>query len=367
MNTPRAAALNTVSVSQLRTGILHRDGPSKTIQCHGGTIMEHKKDATRPRLALIPPASLPDFLRDQVELPYAVWQAISGGRGIIARVVGDSMQPGILHHDTIVVLHRTPKSGDLVCVRTEPLPDPVYGKIEMCIGRYRDGFLTKDNARYRTLKSKPVKEEDIVGVIVRIIPRECRDPFENDECIQQFRALERSLGIAPDDMGFFCDADRDLFSAVVSIPPSELIAGDLPWGYFRAIAHADQPHVDIRAGDTLTINPTRETCVGQLVVCKLENGGPTIIGGLKREGLGTKEPGEFYIDTLHDRFLTSDAYSFGVIESTARPRGGPRPNAGPPHVIARRVARKPKGTTRPRWLESSGGSNVVLIGFREEC
>lgn len=69
-----------------------------------------------------PPAPPVDY---PITVPRSVLRAIAGGRGFLARIVGDSMQPSILDNDVAVVLHRAPKDGDVVVVRTDE-PHPVY-------------------------------------------------------------------------------------------------------------------------------------------------------------------------------------------------------------------------------------------------
>lgn len=252
------------------------------------------------------PGSAP-LIDEEIEVPDRVWRAIAGGRGFMARVLGDSMQPGILDNDTAVVLHRAPESGDVVCVRRDFFV-PVYGKVERSIWRYRDGLLSKDNAGFKDLPPKPVALDEIEGVVMRVMPRTARNLYEGHARIQQLRAIERSLGIpSSPDMGFYRDARRDELAAVVTIPATELIAGRLPWGCFRGIAKAAYPHARIRAGDILTIDPSALfSQVGQLVIDRLEDG-QVAIGLLRRRGLGSRAPGDFYVNPVEGRiFLTRD-------------------------------------------------------------
>lgn len=276
----------------------------------------------RPRIPP-PPTRAVDY---PVKVPRAVSRAIAGGRGFLARILGDSMQPGILDNDVGVVVHRAPKDGDIVVVRTD-LPHPVYGAITACVWRYhlhgRDAFLTKDNTRYRT--QRPVTSQEIMGVVTSVLPRERRNELENYARIQEFMAIDRALGRCPSsDLGFYTQAKRDAFSTVVTIPESELINRRLPWGYFRGIAKADHLHVGIHAGDILTIDATPDTHVGQLVIDQHDNGTITV-GVLQRERLHEHPPGEFYIDVGDRRVYVSEdngrmptGYTLGVIEHHER-------------------------------------------------
>jgi SOS-response transcriptional repressor LexA len=276
----------------------------------------------RPRITP-PPAPPVDY---PVTVPRAVSRAIAGGRGFLARIVGDSMQPGILDNDVAVVVHRAPKDGDVVVVRTDE-PHLVYGSITGCVWRYqrngRDAFLTKDNTTYRT--QQPVTAEEIMGVVASVLPRERRNELENYARIQEFLAIDRALGRRPSaDLGFYTQAKRDAFSAVVTIPDSELLGNRLPWGHFRAIATTDHLHVGIHAGDILTIDATPDTHVGQLVIDQHEDGTITI-GMLQRERLHEQRPGEFYIHVGDQRVYVSEengriptGHTLGVIEHHER-------------------------------------------------
>lgn len=260
-----------------------------------------------------------------VTVPRSVSRAIAGGRGFLARILGDSMQPRILDHDVGVVIHRAPNDGEVVVVRTN-MPHPVYGAITACVWRYhqngRDAFLTKDNTTYR--EQRRVTAEEIMGVVVSVLPRERRNELENYPRIQEFLAIDRALGRHPSsDLGFYTQAKRDAFSAVVTIPESELIGRRLPWGYFRAIAKTDHLHVGIHAGDILTIDATPDTHVGQLVIEQHHR--KTIIGVLQRERLHEQRPGEFYIDIGTRRVYVSEhsgrmptGHTIGVIEHHER-------------------------------------------------
>jgi SOS-response transcriptional repressor LexA len=255
-----------------------------------------------------------------------VSRAIAGGRGFLARILGDSMQPFILDNDVAVVVHRAPKDGDIVVVRTDD-PHPVYGAITACVWRYhqkcRDAFLTKDNTVYRT--QRPVTAAEIMGVVTIVLPRERRNELENYARIQEFIAIDRDLGRCPStDLGFYTQAKGNVFSSIVTIPNSELIGQRLPWGLFRAIVKTDHLHVGIHAGDILTIDATPDTHVGQLVIDQHDNGTITI-GVLQRERLHEQRPGEFYIDVGNHRVYVSEengrmptGHTLGVIEHHER-------------------------------------------------
>lgn len=272
----------------------------------------------RPRVTP-PPAPLAD---DPIKVPRSVSRAIAGGRGFLARILGDSMQSGILDNDVGVVVRRAPKDGDVVVVRANE-PHPVYGSITACVWRYhkncRDAFLTKDNTVYRTQRS--VTADEIMGVVATVLPRERRNKLENYARIQEFHAIDRALGRCPSaDLGFYTQAKCKAFSAIVTIPESELVGKRLPWGLFRGIAKADHQHVGINAGDILTIDATPDTHVGQLVIDQHEDS-TIMIGVLQRERLHEQRPGEFYIDVGNRRVHVSEdngrmplGRTLGVIE-----------------------------------------------------
>ncbi len=291
-----------------------------------GAIVIGPDGKPRPERPCIPPP--PTRPLDQpVNVPRSVARAIAGGRGFLARIVGDSMQPRILDNDLAVVLHRRAKDGDIVVVRTDD-PHPVYGRITACVWRYhlngRDPVLTKDNTTYRA--QRHVTPEEIIGVVATVLPRERRNELENYARIQEFLAIDRALGRCPStDLGFYTEGKRDAFSTVVTIPDSELIDDRLPWGYFRAIAKSDHLHADIHAGDILTIDATPDTHVGQLVIEQHEDGTITI-GVLQRERLHAACPGEFYLDVSDRRVYVSEengrmptGHTLGVIEHHERP------------------------------------------------
>lgn len=255
----------------------------------------------RPDIPPLPPCS-----ERPVQVPYSVARAIRANRARVVRVVGDSMQPGILHNDTAVVsLTRWPRNGDAVIVAAKS-PHRVFGEVSGYVWRYHNArgraTLAKDNRRYREQPSVTPKE--IVGVVTSVLPRQSRDEFENYERIQCDKALYRACkwGDLPSDLGFYRDARVAEFRAVVDIPPVEMLEGRLPWGIFRGFAKGDYPHLGIVVGDILTVEPNGESCVGVTVIERSDTG-DTIIGVLQREGLGTARPGEFFVDLPDRRVL----------------------------------------------------------------
>jgi signal peptidase I len=226
---------------------------------------------------------------------------------VVTTVIGDSMQPAILDNDVVVVSPmRLPRHRDIVVIRAKG-PHPVYGPIDGYVWRYyaRAGerSLGKDNPHYRN--RQPVLREEIVGVVTRILPRAYRDEHENYLRIQQHRALSQACNLKdPPDLGFYRERDLRELRAILQIPESELVNGRLPWGLFRAIAITDHPHVGITTQDILTVEPTIESCTGQLVV-KRNDDGETILGILQRDGLRSRHPGEFFIETAERRINVS--------------------------------------------------------------
>lgn len=232
---------------------------------------------------------------------------IARGNLYVTTVIGDSMQPTILDNDVVVVsTSRSPRHQDIVVIRAKG-PHPLYGPIDGYVWRYHaragDTCVGKDNSRYRD--RQPVMREEIVGVVTRILPRAYRDEQENYLRIQQHRALSRACNITdPPDLGFYRKRDLNELRAVFQIPADELVHGRLPWGLFRATAITDHPHVGITTQDVLTVEPTIESCTGQLVVKRNEDG-ETILGVLQRDGLRSRHPGEFFIETEERRINVS--------------------------------------------------------------
>jgi hypothetical protein len=232
---------------------------------------------------------------------------IASGDGLLAQILGDSMQPEILDNDTAVVsANRRPRSGDVVLVRADRT-HPIYGDIAGSVWRYHGSigraYLTKDNRRYPDRRI--VTAEEILGVVIRVVPREHRDENENWVQVQQTLSLHESVkDQPPEDLGYYLDKKLALFRTVFRIQASELIGGRLPWGLFRSLAIDDHPQVGIEFGDSLTIEPTVESHVG-LTVVKRNARGQTILGLLQREGLDSPRPGEFYLDLADRRVLLS--------------------------------------------------------------
>lgn len=85
----------------------------------------------------------------------------------------------------------------------------------------------------------------------------------------------------PVDPGFHRAKTLDDLRSVLNIPDSELIA--------RATAVAHHARACVTAGDTLTIEVTRESRVGLAVIVR--NGmGETLIGVLQRDNSKSSEP-----------------------------------------------------------------------------
>lgn len=255
----------------------------------------------RPDIPPLPPRS-----EQPVEVPYSVARAIRANRARVVQVVGDSMQPGILHNDSVVIsTTRWPRNGDVVIVIARS-PHRIFGEVAGYVWRYhnKDGraYLTKDNSRYSD--QRVVTPQEILGVVTRLLPRPCRDEFENYERIQCDKALYHACkwGEPPSDLGFYRDVRLSEFRAVADIPSSEMLDGRLPWGIFRGIATADHPHLGIALGDILTIEPNGESHVGVTTI-ERSDAGETVIGLLQREGLHTPTPGEFYVDLADRRVL----------------------------------------------------------------
>lgn len=268
-----------------------------------GTLERDPDGTVRIGRPHIPPA--PARTKRPIEIPRSVERQIGRGSVYVTTVIGDSMQPTILDNDVVVVSpSRSPRHRDIVVIRANG-PHPVYGPIDGYVWRYyaRTGDLGKDNPHYRD--RQPVMREEIVGVVTRILPRAYRDEQENYLRIQQHRALSQACNLKdPPDLGFYRERDlRELYT-VFQIPAAELLDGRLPWGLFRATAITDPPHVGITTQDVLTVEPTIESCTGQVVV-KRNKDGETILGVLQRDGLRSRHPGEFYIETAERRVNVS--------------------------------------------------------------
>ena len=257
-------------------------------------------EAGNVRIRPVAIAPLPEREYRPVAVPLSVAQRIDAGEAFVTPVVGDSMQPVILDNDTLVVSTvREPRKGDIVIVRATH-PDPTYGELCGYVWRFhsrRSGtFITKDNPKYGR-EPRPVRQEEILGVVMRVVHRQFRDPHENHLAVQRIIALHRSCkwGRPPAGLGFCSNARLAELRTVLQIPDSELIAGRLPWGLFRASTIADHPHAHIKAGDTLTVEVTSESRVGLAVIVR-NKVGDTLIGTMERDGLGSATPGEFFLN-----------------------------------------------------------------------
>ena len=268
-----------------------------------GTLERDPDGTVRIRRPHIPPA--PARTKRPIQIPLSVERQIRRGNSYVTTVIGDSMQPTILDNDVVLVSRsRSPRHRDIVVIRANG-PHPVYGPIDGYVWRYdaRDTCLRKDNPHYRD--PQPVVREEIIGVVTRILPRSYRDEHENHLRIQQHRALSQACKIKdPPDLGFYRERDLNELRAIFQIPAAELVHGRLPWGLFRATTITEHPHVGITTHDVLTVEPTIESCTGQLVVKRNEDG-ETILGVLQRDGLRSRHPGEFFIETAERRINVS--------------------------------------------------------------
>jgi len=246
-------------------------------------------------------------MKRPIHVPLSVERQIAHGCVYVTTVIGDSMQPAILDNDVAVVSPiRLPRHRDIVVIKATR-PHPVYGPIDGYVWRYYargdERSLGKDNPRYRD--RQPVLREEILGVVTRILPRAYRDEQENYLRIQQHRALSQACNITdPPDLGFYRERDLNELRTVFQISAAELVDDRLPWGLFRATAITDHPHVGITTQDVLTVEPTIESCTGQLVV-KRNKDGETILGVLQRDGLRSRHPGDFFIETEERRVNVS--------------------------------------------------------------
>lgn len=240
---------------------------------------------------VIPPRPACDL--DLVDVPMRYWGS-DDARSF--RVVGSSMSPTLLDNDIcMAVSSLEPSPHDIVLAQFPP--SPALPGITTMVARYNalDGraFLTKDNpdhARYE----REVSTSEIRGVVVDILPRECRSRHENhfeiQSAMQMFRSARRK---PPSNLGRFSIAMMQRVNRVLDVPECELLDGRLPSGCFRAFAKAHQPHVGITSRDLLTINPSGGSRVGDLVVACNEQGEP-MFGVLRRDGLTDRSPGPFW-------------------------------------------------------------------------
>lgn len=94
------------------------------------------------------------------------------------------------------------------------------------------------------------------------------------------------------------------------------------WGSIRRRRPRPCSHVGIHPGDILTIDPTPDTHVGQLVIDQ-HKGGTITIGTLQRERRHDQS-GEFYLSIGHRRIIVTEhnglpiGKTLGVIEHHER-------------------------------------------------
>jgi hypothetical protein len=213
------------------------------------------------------------------------------------RVVGDSMCPTLLDNDLVMaVIGLTALPLDIVFFPFEA--NPALPGVTMSVARYNlqqgRAFLTKDHPRYAKYKPE-VEPEEILGVIVEILPRSSRSPSENHFNVQSLRAMFRSLRQkCPPGLGWLSAGTMEKLTYALEVPTSEWLDGRLPSGYFRAFARTPQPHVGIGVRDLLTINPTIQSRVGDLVL-QTNDQGESVFGVLRRDRLTDPEPGPFWL------------------------------------------------------------------------
>lgn len=234
-----------------------------------------------------------------VAVPISVAQSVQAGETLIASAIGEGMEPLILDNDTLVVSRVSePHDGDIVLVHAAQT-DAVVGERGASVWRFHHRgtgpFLTRANPDDRA--SRSVCRKDILGVVVRIIHREFRDPDENHVGIQKTIAIHRACKweTPPADLGFHSDAKLAELRTALQIPESELLGGRLPWGLFRGRAVGEHRHLGIQALDTLSVEVTREGRAGLVVIVR-NKAGDTLMGTMEREGLKTPHPGGFYIN-----------------------------------------------------------------------
>jgi hypothetical protein len=209
-----------------------------------------------------------------------------------------------LHHDIVVV----------------PFANMALPGVEMAVARYnlQDGrsFLTKDSPRYAHGEQE-LHDAEILSVAVEIFPRSSRSPSENHFVVAGARAMFRSLRRkAPSDLGWLSLRVTQTLARALDLPASELLDGRLPCGYFRAFAKTPQPHVGIGVRDLLTINPTAESRVGELVI-RTNDEGECAFGVLRRDGPLDPKAGPSWLgstDSASDvRFGAEDWHQLATI------------------------------------------------------
>ena len=257
-------------------------------------------EAGNVRIRPVAIAPLPEREYRPVPVPISVAKRIDLGEAFVTPVVGDSMQPVILDNDTLVdSTVRETRNRDIVIVRANG-SDPTYGQVCGYVWRFqsrRSGmFVIKDNPKYGR-EPRPVRREDIVGMVMRVVHRQFRDRHENHVAVQKIIGLHRSCkwGRPPSDLGFYRDTKLVELRDALRVSDTELVDGRLPWGLLRASSIADHRHAGIKAGDILTVEIAAETHVGLALIVRNE-AGETLVGTMERDGLNTPEPGEFYLN-----------------------------------------------------------------------
>lgn len=274
---------------------------------------------------------------------------IEAGNAGIRSVIGDSMEPTILHGDWIVIEERRPRPGDVVAVAFENdiFPSRVY--------RYehdhRTGaeWIAKDNARYsRELLDR--SRSTIEGVVIEIIPRLTRDPHENHQANTLRRAEAEFLGRSADDIASigWIPAAAARWAEVLEILPSEFVDGRLPLGLFRGRSRVSAPHVHIHEGDVLTVQQRLDTCVGDMVAKRHKATGEIAIGVLDREGLelGRGRAGDWLLRSSSNDLVLRlgsgddvlDWQTIGLVRAITRPRATARKSRSAATLRAVRAA-----------------------------
>jgi hypothetical protein len=280
------------------------------------------------RPVTIPPP--PPRAARRVEVPPRLRRQIEAKLVRLISVMGDSMQPAVLHNDMLVVsLRRWPRDGEMVLVKASE-PHRVWPGTRGILWRYHIkrgyAYLTKDNPKYPGRIA--VTPHEIIGVATRLVPRTARDEQENYYPVQRELALCRGLKRRrpASDFGFYSQATAAAFRTIVDIPPSELIGDRLPWGLFRGVAREDHPHLRVSIGDRLTIKPTGEMREGAITIVR-HRSGKTVVGTLQPLAHGRWPRPEFYIDLVDRQItLTRSWTTMGLLQHVERPprRGSAR-------------------------------------------
>jgi hypothetical protein len=209
-------------------------------------------------------------------LPASLIEREASGERLINLTVGDSMQPTILDNDILVIdPHRAPAVNDIVVVAD--------GDDRRMVARLADRrMLVKDNRRFAHW-SKPLGAYALVGVMTARLHRQYRRKAENWRAIHNTLAtLGSDSKVKRDDVGYLRSEMLDRLRGALDIPKSELVAGRLPVGLFRARTKEDHPHLGISRGEWLTLNPTREAKRNDIVY-SVNNDGALVAGVLRRD------------------------------------------------------------------------------------